>query len=610
MVVNKKNESNVKRPQKYRMLISVFLILIITFVTFLPSLKNEFTNWDDTGLVVENTAIRELSWRNIRMMFTSSFISTYIPLTILSFSVEYHFFKLNPRAYHTSNLILHLVNCVLVFCLIYMLSGNSYVSLIAALFFGIHPLRVESVAWITERKDVLYSVFFLGSIISYLYYKKAQNVRNYYLSLFLFILSCMAKGVALTLPFVLFLFDYFFKRRFNKRLLIEKVPFLGVALIFAAIAIMIQRQTQILQQESFFGLQNIFIACYGLVFYLTKTLLPLHLSAMYPYPEGNGTLMPPIFLLSPIFIFVLSVLVIHSRKYTRKIIFGSSFFLISILPVLELITVAGDAIAADRYTYIPSIGLLFVVAISFQWFYLKAKRFNELVGSFLIIILVAIIIIFSILTRQRCKIWKNSFTLWNDVLDKYPNVPDAYNGRGLFYYDIKDYDKAISDFNQALIVDENYLKAYYNRGNVYDAIGEYDKAIDDFTRALKLNPRYAKAYNNRGLTYGRIGEHKQAIADFTKALKIDPYYAVAYNNRGLTYGRLGEHRRAVSDFTKALAIAPIYVKAYYNRAIAYYYLKEYDKAWSDVRRLDTFGHRVDPKFLDLLRKASQDNHLK
>ncbi len=604
MAEYKKSKLNVGVTEKHRVLISIFLILIITIIAFLPSLKNEFTNWDDMGLVVENTAIRDLSWRNIRSIFTSSFISTYIPLTILSFSLEYHFFELNPLAYHTTNLILHLVNCVLVFCLIYILTCNSYVSLIAALLFGIHPLRVESVAWVTERKDVLYSVFFLGSIIFYLYYKKVQNLRNYYLSLFLFILSCMAKGVAVTLPFVLPVFDYFFKRKFNKKLLIEKIPFFGVALIFAAIAMIIQRQTQILQQESFFGLQNIFIACYGLVFYLTKTLLPFNLSAMYPYPEGNGALLPPIFLFSPIIVVAFAAFIVYSKKYTRRIIFGSLFFFITILPVLELITVAGDAIAADRYTYIPSIGLVFVVAIGIKWLYLRASGFKELVKAFLVVILVAATSIFSVLTWQRCKVWKNSFTLWSDVLEKYPNVPDAYNGRGLFYYDTKNYDKAISDFSQALIVDKNYLKAYYNRGNVYDAMGEYDRAISDFTRALELNPKYAKAYNNRGLTYGRIGEHQRALADFTKALKIDPNYVVAYNNRGLTYGRLAEHRRAVSDFTQALTIDPKYTKAYYNRAIAYYLLKEYNRAWGDVRRLEGLGYRIDPKFLDLLRKAS------
>lgn len=605
MAKSPKSKSKIRKLEKRKIVILIFLVLIITFVTFLPSLKNGFTNWDDRGLVVENTAIRGFSWNNVRTIFTSSFISTYIPLTILSYLFEYKFFELAPRAYHTTNLILHLLNCLLVFWLIYLISNNIYVSFITALLFGIHPLRVESVAWITGRKDVLYSLLFLGSLICYLYYKTSHNIKNYYFLLFLFILSVLAKGMAVTLPFVLLLFDYLFHRKINKRLLIEKIPLFVISFIFAIIAFFIQYQTKTLEPGPFINFpQNVFVACYGVIFYLIKTVAPVQLSALYPYPKGISNPLSSVFVFLPVIVIVLTVIVVFSKKYTIKIIFGTLFFLLTILMVLGLIPVAGEAIAADRYTYLGLIGIFFIVAEGFHWLYIKKTEYVKILRFILVVLLIGIIGTLSFLTRQRCKVWKNSLTLWNDVLKNHPDVPDAYNGRGLYYYDNGEYDKALADFNYVISIDTNYVKAYYNRGNTYDAKGEYDRAIADFTHALKIDPKYAKAYNNRGLTFGHRGEHSRAIADFTKAIEISPHYSIAYNNRGLTYGRIGNHNRALADFTQAIKIDPKYVKAYYNRAIAYFMKKEYYKAWEDVRKMQDLGYQVNPDFLDLLRRAT------
>ena len=199
--------------KKEKLLISICLILVITYIAFYPSLENDFVNWDDGAMVKENKKIQTLSLQNFASFHKTSL---YHPLVDLSYAIEYHFFKLTPLAYHTTNLILHMLNCLLVFWVIYLLSDKIFVSLSVALFFGIHPLHVESVAWITERKDVLYALFFLGGLISYIYYLKKGDKKDYYISLSLFILSLLSKSMAITFPLVLVLCDYILNKKFEK----------------------------------------------------------------------------------------------------------------------------------------------------------------------------------------------------------------------------------------------------------------------------------------------------------------------------------------------------------------------------------------------------------
>ncbi len=587
--------------RKNKIILSVILISLISFIAFIPALRNDFTHWDDDVLVTENMTIRELSWHNIGHYFTSYYISTYIPLTLLSFAIEYRIAELNPQVYHTTNAVLHMFNCLLVFCLIYLLSKNIGISLLVALFFGLHPLRVESVAWVTERKDVLFSLFFLATLIFYLLHHTTRKVRNYCLALVMFVLSALSKGMAITLPFVLLLLDYYTKRRFTRKLIFEKIPFFAVALVFGFLAVFAQFPSIARRTESLVSFPNtIFIAGHNLLFYLLKLALPVRLSALYPYPDLSGNALPIIFYVSPAIFLGLVLFVIFMRKHSRVLTFGSIFFLLNIVTVIGIIPLAGAAIAADRYTYIPSIGIFFTVAAGFYYLYKKSNIRAGFKKHFLLLIMIAVLGIFSILTWQRCKVWKNDMSLWQDALSKYPSSV-AYNGRGLAFYEIKQYDAAVSDFIQALRLDPDFATAYYNRGNAYDARKDYGKAIADYSKAIGYKPKYAKAYNNRGLTYGRISEYKKAIHDFTQAVRIDSTYAKACNNRGMMYGRLGENDQAINDFTQAVHVDPNYAKAYYNRAVAYFVTGEYSKALEDVNRSKKLGYNVNPDFIKRLR---------
>ncbi|MGB3340576.1 MAG: tetratricopeptide repeat protein [bacterium] len=595
-----RDKSKVKAKKTPNIILPIVVIILSVLIVFLPSLQNGFTNWDDNVLVTENMTIRELSWHNIGHYFTSYYISTYIPLTLLSFALEYQVADLNPLLFHMTNLAIHIINCLLVFFMIFLLTKNIGISLITALLFGLHPLRVESVAWVTERKDVLFSLFFLGALIFYLFYQKTAKVRDYCISIIMFILSALSKGMAVALPLVVLLFDYYLKRRFNKKLIFEKIPYFLIALAFGLLAVFAQFPSIARRVEPLVTFPGtIFIACCNILFYLLKLVLPVRLSAIYPYPNLSGSTLPMIFYVSPLIVIGLIILASYVGKRSRKILFGSAFFLFNIVTVIGIIPLAGDAIAADRYTYIPSIGISFLIAAGFYYLYKKKSIDLKFHKHILLLILISVLAIFSILTWQRCKVWKNDMTLWEDALSKYPS-PVAFNNRGLAFYEKKQYEKAIKDFNNALDMDSEYSTAYYNRANAYDAKVDYHRAIADYSKAIGLNPKAAKAYNNRGLTYGRVDQYQRAIDDFTEAVRIDPTYALAFNNRGMIYGRLEQHKQAVADFTEAVRIAPDYAKGYYNRAIAYYSIGEYKKALEDVIKSRALGYEVNPGLIQRL----------
>jgi tetratricopeptide (TPR) repeat protein len=275
--------------------------------------------------------------------------------------------------------------------------------------------------------------------------------------------------------------------------------------------------------------------------------------------------------------------------------------IIASLPVLGFIPILGPGITTDRYVYLGSVGLTFIFSLGVAWLLNKRKDLAWL-GVTLLGLLALVLVV---LTNQRCKVWKSSETMWTDVLKNHPHVHLVYNSRGQYYYENKQYDKALNDFNRAVEIDPTYAKAWYNRANVFDETGDYALAIDDFTQAIALERGYTMAYNNRGLAYRHAGDYEKAVADFTMVLSLDPNYAKAYNNRGMVFAQVGEHLRAIDDFTRAIRLDPRYQAAYFNRAVSYYQAGDYERSWVDVAVLQRMGVKVNEQFLDLLRKAGQ-----
>jgi len=628
--------------KKKTALLFLMIVIAVTAVAYAPSLSNGFTFWDDDLYVTRNPKIMDISPQNITEALTTFQLGFYHPLTILSFMGEFYFFRLNPLPYHATNLILHLCNSALVFWLIYLLSGKDIAALVTALLFGIHPLHVESVAWIAERKDVLSAFFFLGTLILYLLYRKTARSRYFVLSLIVFILSFMAKPMGIMLPFILFLFDYLDKRVLDKKALIEKIPFFAITGFFAIVTFIAEKQIGAINREGpIASWDNLFIGCHALFFYMKQMVWPLHLSSVYPPPPQINGRLPLFFLLSPVIALGLIILIVFLRKRSRIITFGLLFYIVMLLPVLQFIPITWT-IAADRYTYLPLIGLFYIGGEFIQILYAQLSRPTRV--AFAIILSFAVIGLAS-LTWQRCTTWKDSVSLWADVIKKYPGFILGYLNRGYALAEKGELDHAIADYDQALRIDPNHAgvynnrgsaqakkgnfdqavadysislqlepnnpNAHNNRGNIYLAIKEYDRAIADFTQALAVKTWHIKDFknrasihNNRGYAHALKGDLDRALADYDEALKYNPKIAELYNNRGNLFFMKKDYPRAIAEYSQAIAIEPRLAKAYNNRGYVLFLTGDLSRARADIEQALALGFPVNRKFIEELQKAS------
>ena len=568
-------EVKADNSEKLKYYIALAVILFLSFLVYSPVLHNHLLAWDDNIYIKDNSLIYSI---NLKEIFSKNVMSNYHPITILTFAIEYHFFGLNETGYHAVNLLLHLLNVILVFYTVFYLSNKNWVALVAALLFGIHPMHVESVAWAAELKDLLYTFFFLASYLFYLRYLKEQHKKLYVFALLLFLVSLLSKAMAASLPAVLILTDYFKERKVNIRTLMEKVPFILLAIIFGIVAITAQKSSGAIQDITVLSFpKRIIFASYGFITYLWKLFFPLGLSAFYPYPIKIGEDIPPQFYVYLVLCIGLVVSVFYSIRFTKKIFFGLGFFAITIFLVLQLLPV-GRAVMADRYSYIPSIGI----------FYLAGEGINILWGKKLklpvVVLLSVFTLFFSVKTYARCRVWKSDMTLWNDVISQNENVPVAYYNRGIIFMDEKQNNKALSDFKRAIELDPNYVNAYNNRGIVLMNEKQNSKAVDDLSKAIELNPNLINAYINRGLIFLNENQNDKALDDFSKVILLDPNNSQAYNNRGNVFFNEKKFDNALDDFRKAITLNPNYFQAYFNCGNVFYVEKKYGQAISNYSK--------------------------
>ena len=337
----------------------IIVLFIISMIAFYPIVKNDFiSTWDDSVYIINNQLLHDLSWQGIINIFSygdefQKLINNYHPLTIFSLAFNYKISGLSPASYHLTNMILHGFNAVLAFLFVYLLCRRRiWPALISGLFFAIHPMHVESVAWISERKDVLYAFFFLAGLIAYLKYLENEKVWKLGIALFLFIFSCLSKAMAVPFPLILLLIDYLMRRRFSWKLIIEKIPFFIIALIIGFMSVHLQSMSAINKFETFTLYQRTMHASYGFIAYILKFFNPSDLSAFYPYPAITTTgLLPISFRIAPYICIIVAGLLIwvSTRKgeIPRVIVFGILFYFFTIILVLQFLSV-GKAIMADR----------------------------------------------------------------------------------------------------------------------------------------------------------------------------------------------------------------------------------------------------------------------
>jgi len=552
----KKEEIN---PNK-RILTFVILIVLTIIIVYLPALKNGLLNWDDNLYVTDNNVIKNID--NVSAFFNSFYFGNYHPITIFSYSIIYHFSELSPLLYHLVNIIFHILNSLLVFYLIKELLKNINLAFIVALLFGLHPMHVESVAWISELKDVQYTFFFLISACYYLKFIRQGKLSFYIISMLFFVLSLLSKGQAVTLFPVLLLIDYLERGKMFTKLK-EKIPYFILSLLFGIIAIMAQKSSNTISDfKNISFLEQSAIACYSFSMYILKTIVPFNLSAFYPYPTLINGKIPIEYWAFLLVIPVTIYLIILSFKKDKIIFFGFIFFIANIFLLLQLIPV-GNCIMADRYSYIPSIGLYLIIA------YLFLKYFNKIKQKFLLGSLLTIYLIFlSSYSYNQTKKWKDDFTLWDNVLHINPDIPSALILRGFAYNELGEFNNALIDLNKSISIKNNDGMAYLNRGVSKASLGDFKNAIEDFKMAdkLKVEERHKVNLNvSWGAALANTGNLAEAMKKFNNAIELNPDNASIYNNRGITNAMLGNSNEALNDFNYALKLKPNYEDAITNR---------------------------------------------
>lgn len=624
----------------------ILLIVIITAIVYSFSLGNEATNWDDDKYIGDNPLLKTFDKETISKMFFSEdpgekyFMGNYHPLTMLTLNMNYQIAEIGangrvlPYTYIIINITLHLISCFLVYLVFYQLFNKRLYPIVIALLFGIHTLHVESVTWIAERKDVLYTMFYFLSLYCYILYKKRHNVMFYILSVIIFILSALSKGQAVSLTITLFLVDYFLTEDYLKvKTHLNKIPFFIISIIFGLISVKAQAaSTALAETDQYEVYQRIAFGSNGFLQYILRFILPVKLACLYPYPDILNRTVPVIYWLTvPVFIAVI-LLNFFMYKKDKIFTFGLMFFIVNIALLLQFIPV-GSAMYADRYSYIPSVGLSVLMAYLLDLLITKYKNSEKLLYG----IFAVYAIMLCIMTVNREKVWQNSRTLWSDCVEKYPeavigwnnlgsyinmmadstlkkkddseylknkklaidcftqgikNKPDythAFYNRGLAENDVFEltsdttYEKsALNDFSKALTYDLNFAPAFQSRAAIYDLYSErftninkdsctyyFALALSDYQRALDLNPTLYDVYINRGVAYGKYGDFTRSIEDFNTYMEKNPDNASAYSNRGLAYNGLKQYDLALKDFARSIELDTANEGAHFNRAITY-----------------------------------------
>jgi tetratricopeptide (TPR) repeat protein len=584
------------------------MLLIITAGTMLPVAFNDFITLDDEQFITGNSLVQDA---RVDRVFSKQFYSPhYKPLVYLSWISETAVVGNNPHVLHLNNLLLHLISTLLVFFCVLRLAQfweitkvyDRSVAFFTALLFGIHPLHVESVAWAIERKDVMFGVFYLLGLLSYLKYIEKKTLKYLVFAAAFYLLSMLSKSMGITLIAMTFLIDWASGRRDWKACLLEKwplyIPLLAALYMYGflyhpakprAAAVGELGEGAISPPDNIAGLpgfyQQLVIAAFRYLFFLIHTLIPAKLALVYPRTSllaWPGQLIH----LAILGVAVIGALPFIVRKHRRILLWGLLFFSIAISPIL-VEEGPGTNFGSDRYTYIPCIGLFVIMTA------LCMHGLGKIFGKFSVgqYILGAYCLVLAIGAFGQARLWGSSVALYDQAIKNYSENPIAYHYRGGAIEDT-DPQAALADYSRSIELNNQRYRPYFALGTLYLKMRRYQEAIADFTRTLELNGRYVKAWVNRGNAYRDLNQADAAIADYNEALKINRRFDKALNNRGAAYLKKGMYNEALKDFTRVIETDPSYVNAYINRAALYINpnVKQYELAIQDY---DT-ALRLDP----------------
>lgn len=550
--MKKANTQNSKGPGEEKMMsgnliyVAVVVIIVFIFLAFSRLFSADFVNMDDPDYIVKNERIRNVNAERAAAMFSAPGGDMYIPLVYLSYAIEYSFAGPDPYLYHLDNILLHVLNSILVLWLVWLLTGSLFSSTVMAALFALHPIHVESVAWVSERKDVLYALFFLGSLISYYFYSQHGKRKYYLVALLLFLLSCFSKPMAISLPAVLLIYDYYCKKR-TWKILVNKIPFFVISLIFSLIAIkMMNLSFHEVLDVKYTVLDRIILVLYSLSFYIQKTLLPANFVNAYIYPEKVGMSLPVYYILSALFFLVISLIITFSKKVPAGIKALFLFYIVTIFPVLQFFPNT-YTLTADRYSYITILGifgiLIYYAEIVSQR--IRIGRNTLWKGA------ASILCLLSVATYNRTKVWANGITLCTDKIRNRQYNENTFINLAALYDKNNEPMKSIVvlQYADSVYPDNVSIKAMY--ANMLVETGQFEEAIKLYENCLRIDSTMEMAYLNLGHAYSNAGRTADACSLLLKAHALYPENNTYIYNLAIVYWNTGNKTEAIRFFKMA-----------------------------------------------------------
>jgi len=564
-------------PDKYKTYFICFALTIITLSVFWQVHTFDFVNYDDDKYISENEHITSgLTFNNIVWAFKEPHFFMWHPMTTISNIVDYHLFGLKPGWHHLTNLILHILNILLLFGILKAMTARIWPSAFVAAIFALHPLNVESVAWISERKNVLSTFFWMLTVVAYIRYVKYQHLSNYLLVIFTFALALMSKPVTVTLPFVLLLLDYWPLNRDQIgqsstakwqtwwSLIREKIPLFILSAILCVITVFAQRSGGVIMRLEMLPMRlRLANAVISYVRYISKTFWPASLAALYPL--NTEELTAGWIAAASVLLLLISIRVIQLILNYKYLFTGWFWYLSTLVPVIGIVQ-AGSQAFADRYAYVPLIGLFIIIAWGFDDLFAKVRN-RKIILSVLALAAIAVL---TICTGLQVRYWKNSISLWEHALKVTRNNSTAHYNLATALAQKGRFEEAAEHCRIAIQLRKiPKPEMLCNMGNIYNNLGRHAESIEAYAQTLNIDPNYTDAYVGLANTLGKIGRHAEAEQACKLAIKIKPEFAEAYSTLGAAYISQGRWMEAIESLKQAVRIKPDYTQAHYNLGLAY-----------------------------------------
>lgn len=519
-----------------------WVLAALTFILFSSGFGNQMLSMDDHSATVDNPAVKDFN------IFSNVNLGMYAPVTWLGYAIAYALGKESPLWYHLFSALVHAANVVLVFRLLRRLEADVTAAAFVSLFFAIHPIQVEAVAWIAAFSTPLFAMFSLLAMNFYVKHTRQEGFgKNYWLALGMFLLACLSKSAAVTLPLALLVLDFWLKRPVNQRNLLEKIPFFALALAFGLATFYTRTKAGHTDTPADFTLLDRgLMICHTILFYWKKMLFPTGLSIWYPFEKTNGS-WDWTYYAAPFALVGLTFLAWRSRRTMPVLWWGLLFYFANIIVALPYATFGTFELRSDRYNYLACIGIFAIIASLPSFF--KEKRPNWVNTAWAV--LVGFGLIWLVASAVRIRDWKDTAALIDSAIEATgDNFGKAYLWRGMYWGDKGKLGESIRDLNKAIERNPDLTEAYKYRGGLYGFAKQYEKSIADLNKYLEQNPSDSEQYYNRGLSLLNLGRTQEAIADFSKTLELNPDFFRAYRARGNAYKALGETAKSDADMAE------------------------------------------------------------